>query len=136
MEIVEALACEAKNLRNLRFRIFEFSSFFLLFLNFSFLFIFSFFLFFCIFSFSYFACFFFSSVFPFSSFFHLLFLFFFLFSVFRTDAKTGKNRRTIQNVGLCQGREGFFTYVSLLALEMWCLDDTGPNSWDWVGPPA
>ena len=43
-----------------------------------------------------------------------------------------------------------FKYVLLLALvsecncflrsrcsmEMWCPDDTGPDGWDWVGPPA
>ena len=25
---------------------------------------------------------------------------------------------------------------SWCSMEMWCLDDTGRDSWDWVGPPA
>ena len=25
---------------------------------------------------------------------------------------------------------------SRCSMEMWCLDDTGRDSWDWVGPPA
>ena len=88
-----------------------------------------------------FSCFLFFSFFLiFCSFLHfLIFLMFFIFSFF-------PKKKFLLFFFLCIS----FKYVSLLALvsefncflrsrcsmEMWCPDDIGRDSWDWVGPPA
>ena len=92
--------------------------------------------------------FFFLSFFLFFSFFYIFcsFLHFVIFNVFHFPCSFFLKKKVSSFLFSCIS----FKYVLLLALvsefncflrsrcsmEMWCPDDIGRDSWDWVGPPA
>ena len=85
-------------------------------------------------SFSCFLFFIFSHFLCISSFFDFLMFFIFFFHFFRRKFFSGISLKYVLMLALVSEFNCFLR--SRCSMEMWCPDDIGRDSWDWVGPPA